>query len=519
MGNRPGKSRPKKATAAPPPPPPPPAACTQAPAPPQPPSHTETSKGNSTDSNSDPKAVPSRTFTDSLKHGKLLEAYNVETIELGHGQYGRVHKCSSKKTGEELALKSILKSRVGKMDTIKREIEILTLVDHPNVIKLVDVFEDEHYLHLVTELCTGGELFDRIIARSESDEGRYSERDAAIIIRKILLGLRYCHVEHNICHRDLKPDNFLFKGPEEDAELKIIDFGLSRFEESQQLMTTRVGTPYYMAPEVLKRNYTLACDLWSVGVVCYILLCGFPPFYGDTDQEIFAGVLLGEFDFPSPEWDSVSDAAKNFISKLLVTEPSKRLTAQEALEHPWITKDYDAVPPAVLPEDMKQRISYRLRRFVGMNKLKKVALNVIAQRLAETEAIQMRAVFEDLDVDKDGSISVTELHSVIDQAQVTYLFHWLDAILRGVDIDGSESIDIGEFLAATISHSLSVREDLMKHAFRYFDLEGTGVITSVDLIKIFGDKGQAEAIMGEIDENADGSIQYSEFRDMMLRKH
>jgi calcium-dependent protein kinase len=230
-----------------------------------------------------------------------------------------------RKTKEWYAIKSIRKSKVNKIEVLKREIDILKEVNHPNIIKLIEVHEDLKYLHLITELCTGGELFDRIIAKTQSPEGHFSEKDAANLIRDILDAIAYCHDEKQIVHRDLKPENFLFASSADDAPVKIIDFGLSRHEVNPgSMMKTKVGTPYYVAPEVLKRKYTKSCDIWSIGVITYILLCGYPPFYGDSDTQIFDSVRAGRFDFPSPEWDTMSDAAKDFISCLLKKDPEER---------------------------------------------------------------------------------------------------------------------------------------------------------------------------------------------------
>jgi tRNA A-37 threonylcarbamoyl transferase component Bud32 len=231
--------------------------------------------------------------------------YEIEYKQLGAGHYGVVRKCHRRDTKQAFAIKSIKKSRVSKVETLLREIDILRAVDHPSIIKLYEVYSDDRYIHLITELCTGGELFDRIIKKTETEEGRYSERDAAKVMKRILEGIEYCHNVHNICHRDLKPENFLFLTPNGDDDIKIIDFGLSRFEEANTAMTTRVGTPYYIAPEVLGRHYDKACDLWSLGVITYILLSGYPPFYGDNDQEIFNSVRAGVFEFSSPEWDGI----------------------------------------------------------------------------------------------------------------------------------------------------------------------------------------------------------------------
>ena len=262
-------------------------------------------------------------ITDALSDVRVN--YHIDTKELGHGHYGVVRKCMHRETGETYAIKSIRKSKVNKIEVLKREIEILKEVKHPHIIQLFDVYEDERYLHLITELCTGGELFDRIIAKTQSAEGHFSEHDAAVLVRDILDAIRYCHDEKQIVHRDLKPENFLFLTPSEKAPIKIIDFGLSRYDDAHQgIMQTKVGTPYYVAPEVLRREYTKMCDIWSIGVITYILLCGYPPFYGDSDTQIFESVKVGRFDFPSPEWDDISDNAKAFVTEMLQKDPDKR---------------------------------------------------------------------------------------------------------------------------------------------------------------------------------------------------
>lgn len=241
--------------------------------------HTFAGQSNNRKDKSGPVMI-----TDALSDVRVK--YHINPKELGHGHYGVVRKCMDRETKEWLAIKSIRKSKVSKIEVLKREIEILKEVQHPHIIRLVDVYEDSKYLHLVTELCTGGELFDRIIAKTQSEEGHYSEHDAASIVRDILDAIAYCHDVKQIVHRDLKPENFLFLTEEEDSPIKIIDFGLSRHNDANQgIMQTKVGTPYYVAPEVLRRQYTKSCDIWSIGVITYILLCGYPPFYGDSDTD------------------------------------------------------------------------------------------------------------------------------------------------------------------------------------------------------------------------------------------
>lgn len=184
------------------------------------------------------------------------------------------------------ASKEIPRKKIKNWDRFQTEVKILQTLDHPNVIKLYEYFEDDLNVYLVTELCSGGELFDKIIAQEY-----FTEQQAARVFKQILMALNYCHTM-NIVHRDLKPENFLFQSTEEDSDLQIIDFGLSKIMHAGkfQRMKTRAGTPYYISPEVLAGNYDVSCDMWSAGCMLYILLCGYPPFYGDDNQEILAMV-------------------------------------------------------------------------------------------------------------------------------------------------------------------------------------------------------------------------------------
>jgi len=200
---------------------------------------------------------------------------------------------------------------------------------HKNIIALYDVFEDSERIHLILELVTGGELFDQIVSR-----GVYSERDAATVISQILEAVSYMH-SNGIAHRDLKPENLLCGGPD-GKQIKVTDFGLSK-DFGKGNLKTSCGTPDYVAPEVLKgQTYDNSVDIWSIGVICYILLCGFPPFYGNNDQQIFDKIMKCKYDFPSPDWDDITEDAKMFIQAILVLEPGSRPTAQDCLSAPWI---------------------------------------------------------------------------------------------------------------------------------------------------------------------------------------
>jgi calcium-dependent protein kinase len=453
-------------------------------------------------------------ITDHLSD--VREKYHIQPKELGHGHYGVVRKCQERSTGLWFAIKSIRKRKVGKIEVLKREIEILKEVNHPNIINLHEVYEDEKYLHLVTELCTGGELFDRIIAKTQSSEGHFSEHDGAEIVRDILEAINYCHTEKHICHRDLKPENFLFLTEDEHAPIKIIDFGLSRHEEASDMMKTKVGTPYYVAPEVLKKHYDKSCDMWSIGVISYILLCGYPPFYGDNDSEIFDSVKSAKYDFPSPEWDSISEKAKDFISKLLMKDPKVRLTAALALEHEWF-KDVGIVDKKTLPSLVHS--SYKVGTFtqyLGMGKLQKAALAHIATHLTGKEIENLRAIFHALDVNNDGTLTLEELNIALEGNEFNPdVTEEIKDIIETMKVNKKASLNWRDFAAATMDRSVAFREDKIRMAFDHFDRSHRGTISLTDLQSVFGTEAQANEIMGEFVVKNSGVISFEEFKEQM----
>ncbi|XP_069798378.1 calcium/calmodulin-dependent protein kinase type 1D-like isoform X2 [Narcine bancroftii] len=250
---------------------------------------------------------------------------------LGSGAFSDVYLAKERATDKLVALKCLPKNK----DNVVLENEILVLrkIKHENIIALEDTYESPTHYYLVMQLVSGGELFDRILER-----GVYTEKDASLLIRQILEAVRYLH-KNGIVHRDLKPENLLYFNSDENSKIMISDFGLSKMEETG-VMSTACGTPGYVAPEVLhQKPYDKAVDCWSIGVITYILLCGYPPFYEDTESKLFARISKAEYEFDSPFWDGISEQAKGFIRHLLEKDPSKRFTCEEALRHPWIAEN------------------------------------------------------------------------------------------------------------------------------------------------------------------------------------
>lgn len=271
--------------------------------------------------------------------------YLINPQVLGVGHHGSVRGCIHRSTGEKYAIKSIRRSYPAtvKASGLAREIRMLRRVKHRNIVSLRDVYEDEDYVHIVTDLCEGGELFDRISEkssnRSKGSPPCFTESNAARILYQILNAVSYLH-EQGIAHRDIKPENILFETTDEDSPIKLVDFGLSRthYGSHEPPMTAIVGTPYYIAPEVLRKKYTKSCDVWSVGIIAYILLCGYPPFNGANNVETHEAILRGSYCFPREEWKGISREAMDFVSRMLQADPTRRMTAVQALNHPWIVK-------------------------------------------------------------------------------------------------------------------------------------------------------------------------------------
>ncbi|OIS97830.1 PREDICTED: calcium-dependent protein kinase 26-like [Nicotiana attenuata] len=447
------------------------------------------------------------------KTGLLKEHYDLGE-KLGHGQFGTTFLCVEKATGEKYACKSIAKRKLltpEDVEDVRREIQILHhLSGHPNVISIKAAYEDAVAVHVVMELCSGGELFDRIVK-----QGHYSERKAAELSRTIVSVIEACH-SLGVLHLDLKPENFLFVNEEEDSPLKIIDFGLSTFFKPGQIFSDIVGSPYYVAPEVLLKRYGQEADIWSAGVIIYILLTGVPPFWGESEQEIFDEVLRADIDFVSDPWPNISEDAKDLVRRMLVRDPRERLTAHEVLCHPWVK--IDGVAP---DKPLDSAVLSRLTQFSAMNKLKKMALMVIAESLSEEEIAGLKEMFKMIDTDNSGHITLDELKIGLKQFGADLSETEIQDLMKAADVDNSGTIDYGEFIAAMLHINKAEKEDYLSAAFSYFDKDGSGYITADELQKAceeFGIKDvRLDEIIQEVDQDNDGRIDYKEFVAMMQK--
>ncbi|XP_057476316.1 calcium-dependent protein kinase 1-like [Actinidia eriantha] len=447
------------------------------------------------------------------KTGNLKEFYSLGK-KLGQGQFGMTFLCLEKATGKEYACKSIAKRKLlteDDVEDVRREIQIMHhLAGHPNVISIKGAYEDAVAVHVVMGLCAGGELFDRIIQR-----GHYTERKAAELTRTIVGVVEACH-SLGVMHRDLKPENFLFIDQKEDSLLKTIDFGLSIFFKPGEKFNDVVGSPYYVAPEVLRKRYGPEADVWSAGVIVYILLSGVPPFWAETEQGIFEQVLHGDLDFSSDPWPSISEGAKDLVRRMLVRDPRKRLTAHEVLCHPWV--QVGGVAP---DKPLDSAVLSRMKQFSAMNKLKKMALRVIAENLSEEEIAGLKQMFKMIDTDNSGQITFEELKAGLKRAGANLKDSEIYDLMQAADVDNSGTIDYGEFIAATLHLNKVQKEDHLFAAFSYFDKDGSGYITPDELQQACEEFGiedvRLEEMIREVDQDNDGLIDYNEFVAMMQK--
>lgn len=276
------------------------------------------------------------------KNSAFRERYQLKGV-LGNGNYSVVREAVDKKTGDHVAVKCIDKKKLTAEDeeALKIEVGVLSEISHANIIDMYGFFEESKNYYIVTEYMQGGELFDRIVKKEY-----YSEKDAQEVVKLLGSAIKYCH-DRGIVHRDLKPENILMKNEKEDSEVKIADFGFARKEQSGGL-TTACGTPGYVAPEIITNSkYDRAVDMWSLGVIIYILLCGYPPFYNSNQAQLFQQIRNGQFEYDDPYWTDISQSAKDMISGLLTVDPKKRLTVDQMLSHPWVqasVEDKDLTP-------------------------------------------------------------------------------------------------------------------------------------------------------------------------------
>ena len=456
------------------------------------------------------------------------ESIYIKTKLLGSGAFGEVWLAHHKDLDRDFAMKIIKKRKNRKNDEkeILNEIEILKKLDHPKILKVIDFYSTLKKYYIITEYCHEGELFNEIIKVGKFDEGQ-----AAFIINQILKAITYCH-KMNIIHRDIKPENIMITNREKNGclQVKLIDFGTAKIFEKGHQENKYVGSSYYMAPEIIKRKYDEKCDLWSIGVIMYILLTGRPPFDGNDDDEILENVKKGVFDKSSYPYPLLSSQSKDLIDKLLQYDPKKRISADQAIEHPWFKtaefKKKDKVN-TIAPELARELIG-NMTKYRSDNILKCAVIAYLVHHITNTEeCFEASKLFIKIDLNYDGKI---EKHELIQGFQK----YWgiskdeaeekVELIFANIDTDFNGFIEYEEFVRASVNSSIFMSKNYLKFAFNYFDRDASGDITFEEIKKRFTQNAknineevdlELKEIFDSIDINGDGSISFNEFCKMM----
>jgi len=433
---------------------------------------------------------------------KIDQHYSLDQDSLGKGAFGVVKKATLRASGAVRAVKIIAKqSMKERLYRLKEEIEIMKLIDHPNLLMLYEIFEDSDNLYLALQMCAGGHVQGYV-----EKNGMLSEVQAGVVMRQVLLAVCYLHKQH-ICHRDLKAENCLLqtKGRIQKCNVKVADFGLSCQIAPGEYLKTTAGTLSHMAPEVLARRYRFSCDVWSCGVMSYYLLSGQKPFDGTNREVIKSKIANHSVKFETIEWIDVSQPAMNFISELLIKNPEHRCSAEQALVNDWLVR---VVPKADEVRLWKDTL-VKVMKFRKLSKLQQAFLHVMASMVQDSEIETPRRFFMMTDNNGDGVISFNELSDAL-----------------GVDMptpgpENRDDLSYTEFLAATIDMKKHMRSELLRATFSSFDKNGDGALSVSDLSggKLVGAMSVDELIeeMEKVDVDGNGDLSWNEFRHMMSR--
>ena len=425
-------------------------------------------------------------------------------------------------------MKQVEKSKLPDIKYFETEIKILSLLDHPNIVRLFEVFEDDKNFYLIMELCHGGNLLSRM------KNNKYKEKAAAVLMEQIVSAVAYCH-EKGICHRDLKPENVLFCDESPHSPVKIVDFGISNifvlsltnFQNeikegnlSLQKMDSQIGTIYFMSPEIIKGSYNEKCDIWSLGILLYYSLCGYPPFVGANDSQLIQSIFESKLTFPNEDWKNISESAKDLIKKMLSSE-KKRISAKEIMNHKWIKTK--------LRKKLEKKITFdfdKLNDYKQFNFLKKLILLYLASRLKSEESGPIGEIFRKINECKTGMIDFNDFKSFIINNQDNEIIGGeTDEEIRKkfleIDVDRNNKIDFTEFIAANMDKAIFKDKEKLRIAFDAFDIDKNGIINKEDIINILKLENlyDANKIVSDLidpnDINKDGKIDFDEFCKLM----
>jgi len=432
---------------------------------------------------------------------KLTDDYSMSKEVLGVGESGNVMAATRRDTnsGHRYAVKSYALEGIDnlKLQMLLSEVEVFLYVDHPNIARLYGVYESSDNLQFVMDSMTGGQLFERF-----RKVGRFPEDEAADVCRQILLAVNYIH-QHGIVHRDIKLENFVYEKPD-SKQLKLIDFGFSKMFSSNMKMKKALGTMLYVAPEVLEHSYTCQCDLWSLGVIAFVLLADHFPFLGDNMQE---DIIKGNYDWRPEQWSECSEEAADFVRSLLRVDPQKRLTAQAALDHPWILSRRRQAA------SVDRGVAEAFVNFGHLSKFRRCCMELLAWSLSTEDRAKVHDQFLIMDTDGRGTITLAQLKATM-AASLCMPDDEAERLCATLDKNHDDEVNYSEFLAAMVSTKMELPCSPVLSVFRKFDRGNSGYITANGLRELLGDTFEghkAESLFGEADLDRNGRLSFAEF--------
>lgn len=442
---------------------------------------------------------------------KLLAEYKVLSL-LATTNFGKVYKVTHIPTNSSRCMKVYVKAKMKKtvQNDFPNELKLLKDLDHPHIFTIFEYFEDESSYYLVSEFLSGGELFDAI-----SKANSFPEDTSRSIIQQILYCVNYLHKE-NIVHRDIKPENIMLTQPNDLLHLKLIDFGTAKKLLPGQKLHEILGTAYYMAPEIFFKSYDFKADIWACGVILFILICGLPPFNAATDPEIHQKIREDQLQFSQPIWEMVSESLKDLIEKMLVKDPAKRITAEEAINHAWFKQ---TAPEIAKDEKAIRQVMKNIKDYQGTTKLvRTLKFFLINQSDFKDQMKDLIKAFEAMDTDKDGMISKEEFKNT---CRYTGQLLEFDLILGDVDVNHNKKINFSEFLVGAYNFQQKFMEKQFKEVFDLIDADKNGLLSKGELARFFGKEESDPFITNmieEVDSNKDGFISLKELMDACMIK-
>jgi calcium-dependent protein kinase len=461
--------------------------------------------------------------------GILVKERNIDPLTLydelnmlGEGAYGKVVKVRHKVSKVLRAMKIINKDKMSlgseEEEALINEINVVKSLDHPNIMKVYEFFNKDNSLYIISELLSGGELLDKI-----NEAGSLNEDVSSFLMKQIFSAVDFCH-QKGIIHRDLKPENILIESEEEANKefftVKIIDFGTSGKLKSGEMFNLTVGTPLYVSPEVLKNKYNEKCDMWSCGVIMYMMLSGNPPFKGDNDEEIYQAVKEGKYNFDDEKWDTISGEAKDLIKNLLIKDMNKRYSAKKALSHPWIAKHRRN---KALDKNKLNEVVINLKNYSAKLKLQQLTLAYIVHNLTSKEDCDfLREVFIIFDESGSGKLTKAQLikglNIVLSEEESE---KEVNRLMNIIDVDGNGFIEYEEFLRAGLDKAKIITKENLETSFKLYDINKRGKINARELGMVLGQGDENikeevwQELIDEADIDKDGEINFNDFKTIM----